>query len=113
MRLTLHFENDTENLTITIKSSGLTPMTRKALNDALGLMHDKIETIKPGLVIESTGLEKIALIKAIRTIYGLPLKEAKDLAETSVPIKLTYPPTMSLDDAARMLTDAGAKVAHT
>ena len=53
--------------------------------------------------------KKIATIKAIREITGLPLKEAKDLADSAPkPIK-DRAPKAEAEDIQKKLTEAGAK----
>jgi large subunit ribosomal protein L7/L12 len=63
------------------------------------------------VVLEAFGADKIKVIKVVREITGLGLKEAKDLVEGSPkPVK----ENVSKDDAAKfkkMLEDVGAKVA--
>ena len=63
------------------------------------------------VVLESFGADKIKVIKVVREITGLGLKEAKDLVEGAPkPVK----ENVSKDDAAKfkkMLEDVGAKVA--
>ena len=62
------------------------------------------------VIMTSFGENKVGVIKAIRTITGLGLKEAKDLVEgVPSPVK----EGVSKDDAAKIkkeLEDAGAKV---
>lgn len=62
------------------------------------------------VIMSSFGDNKVAVIKAVRAITGLGLKEAKDLVE-SVPAAVKE--AVSKDDAAKFkkeLEDAGAKV---
>jgi large subunit ribosomal protein L7/L12 len=63
------------------------------------------------VVLESFGADKIKVIKVVRELTGLGLKEAKDVVEGAPkPIK----ENVSKDDAAKFkkqLEDAGAKVA--
>jgi len=63
------------------------------------------------VVLESFGADKIKVIKVVREITGLGLKEAKDLVEGAPkPVK----ENVSKDDAAKFkkqLEDVGAKVA--
>jgi len=71
----------------------------------------KEEQTEFAVVLENFGAEKIKVIKVVREITGLGLKEAKDLVEAAPkPIK----EGVSKDDAAKfkkMLEDVGAKVA--
>jgi len=62
------------------------------------------------VVMTAFGENKVGVIKAIRTITGLGLKEAKDLVEG---VPSTVKEGISKDDAAKIkkeLEDAGAKV---
>jgi large subunit ribosomal protein L7/L12 len=71
----------------------------------------KEEQTEFAVVLESFGADKIKVIKVVREITGLGLKEAKDLVEGAPkPVK----EGVSKDDAAKfkkMLEDVGAKVA--
>ena len=63
------------------------------------------------VMLESFGADKIKVIKVVREITGLGLKEAKDLVEAS---PKAVKENVSKDDAAKfkkMLEDVGAKVA--
>jgi large subunit ribosomal protein L7/L12 len=70
----------------------------------------KEEQTEFAVVLENFGAEKIKVIKVVREITGLGLKEAKDLVEANPkPVK----EGVSKDDAAKfkkMLEDVGAKV---
>jgi len=62
------------------------------------------------VVLESFGADKIKVIKVVREITGLGLKEAKDAVEAA---PKAVKENVSKDDAAKfkkMLEDAGAKV---
>ena len=62
-------------------------------------------------MLENFGAEKIKVIKVVREITGLGLKEAKDLVEAA---PKAVKEGVSKDDAAKfkkMLEDVGAKVA--
>jgi len=62
------------------------------------------------VVLTSFGDKKVAVIKAVRTITGLGLKEAKDLVESApAPIKEGAPKTEA-DDLQKQLEEAGASV---
>jgi large subunit ribosomal protein L7/L12 len=61
------------------------------------------------VVLKSAGEKKVEVIKAVRAITGLGLKEAKDLTEAGGTVK----EAVSKDDAAKMKKDleaAGATV---
>ena len=62
------------------------------------------------VVLTSFGDKKVAVIKAVRTITGLGLKEAKDLVESApTPIKEGVPKAEA-DDLQKQLEEAGASV---
>jgi large subunit ribosomal protein L7/L12 len=62
------------------------------------------------VVLTSFGDKKVAVIKAVRTITGLGLKEAKDLVESApVPIK-EGAAKGEAEDAQKALEEAGATV---
>ena len=62
------------------------------------------------VVLTSFGDKKVAVIKAIRTITALGLKEAKDLVESApAPIKEAAPKAEA-DDLKKQLEEAGASV---
>ena len=62
------------------------------------------------VVLASFGDKKVAVIKAVRTITGLGLKEAKDLVESApAPIKEGVPKAEA-DDLKKQLEEAGASV---
>ena len=56
------------------------------------------------------GAQKVAVIKVVRAITGLGLKDAKDLVDGAPkPVKEGIPKAEA-DDIAKQLQDAGAKV---
>ena len=62
------------------------------------------------VILAEAGANKVNVIKAVRTITGLGLKEAKDLVESAPD---TVKEAVSKDDAAKFkkeLEEAGAKV---
>lgn len=62
------------------------------------------------VVLTSFGDKKVAVIKAVRTISGLGLKEAKDLVESApAPIKEAATKAEA-DDLKKQLEEAGASV---
>jgi len=62
------------------------------------------------VVLTSFGDKKVAVIKAVRTITSLGLKEAKDLVESApAPIKEGVPKAEA-DDLKKQLEEAGASV---
>jgi len=62
------------------------------------------------VVLTSFGDKKVAVIKAVRTITALGLKEAKDLVESApAPIKEGVPKAEA-DDLKKQLEEAGASI---
>jgi large subunit ribosomal protein L7/L12 len=58
----------------------------------------------------SDDTKKIAVLKVVRAITGLGLKEAKDLVEATPKDVLTGVPQAAADDAKKQLEEAGGKV---
>ena len=61
--------------------------------------------------LSTAGANKIAVIKAIREITGLGLKEAKDLVEGAPKVLKEGVSKADADDMKKKLEEAGAKVA--
>jgi large subunit ribosomal protein L7/L12 len=55
--------------------------------------------------------KKISVLKVVRAITGLGLKEAKDLVEATPKDVLTGVPKAAAEDAKKQLEEAGGKVA--
>ncbi len=62
------------------------------------------------VVLESAGSNKIAVIKAVREMTGLGLKEAKDLVESAPKAVKEALPKADAEAAQKKLEEAGAKV---
>ena len=67
----------------------------------------EFNVVLEGLADES---KKIAVLKVVRAITGLGLKEAKDLVESTPKDVLTGVPQAAADDAKKQLEEAGGKV---
>ncbi len=64
------------------------------------------------LVLENVPADKkIAILKVVRSVTGLGLKEAKDLVESAPKTIKTSVPKAEADDIKKQLEEAGAKVA--
>ena len=63
------------------------------------------------VVLEAAGSHKIAVIKAVRELTGLGLKEAKDLVDGAPKAVKEALPKADAEAAAKKLEAAGAKVA--
>jgi large subunit ribosomal protein L7/L12 len=59
----------------------------------------------------SDDTKKIAVLKVVRAITGLGLKEAKDLVESTPKDVLTGVPKAAAEDAKKQIEEAGGKVA--
>jgi large subunit ribosomal protein L7/L12 len=58
----------------------------------------------------SDDTKKIAVLKVVRAITGLGLKEAKDLVESTPKDVLTGVPQAAAEDAKKQIEEAGGKV---
>ena len=63
------------------------------------------------VILKSAGANKIGVIKVVRALTGLGLKEAKDLVEGAPKAVKEGLPKADAEAAAKKLTEAGAKVA--
>ncbi|WPB57291.1 50S ribosomal protein L7/L12 [Xylophilus sp. GOD-11R] len=61
------------------------------------------------LVLTDAGAQKVSVIKAVREITGLGLKEAKDLVDGAPKTVKEAMPKADADAALKKLVDAGAK----
>lgn len=61
------------------------------------------------VVLAEAGSNKVAVIKAVREITGLGLKEAKDLVDGAPKIVKEAAPKADAEAAVKKLTEAGAK----
>ncbi len=68
----------------------------------------EFNVVLEALVDES---KKIAVLKVVRAITGLGLKEAKDLVESTPKDVLTGVPKAAAEDAKKQIEEAGGKVA--
>lgn len=62
------------------------------------------------VVLTSAGDQKVGVIKVVRAITGLGLKEAKDLVDGAPKTVKEGVSQAEADDIAKQLTEAGAKV---
>jgi large subunit ribosomal protein L7/L12 len=61
------------------------------------------------LVLTETGVNKVSVIKAVREITGLGLKEAKDLVDGAPKVVKEGMPKTDAEGAKKKLEEAGAK----
>lgn len=62
------------------------------------------------VVLESAGAEKIKVIKVVREITGLGLKEAKDLVDNAPKALKEAAPTAEAEEIKKKLEEVGATV---
>ena len=62
------------------------------------------------VILKGPGASKIAVIKAVRELTGLGLKEAKDLVDSAPKAVKENVSKEEADSVAKKLTDAGAEV---
>ena len=78
-----------------------------AAADAGAAVEEKTEF---NVMLTSFGEKKVAVIKAVRTITGLGLKEAKDLVESAPAAVKEGASKAEADDIQKQLEEAGASV---
>jgi large subunit ribosomal protein L7/L12 len=78
-----------------------------AVADAGATAEEKTEF---NVMLTSFGDKKVAVIKAVRTITGLGLKEAKDLVESAPAAIKEGASKAEADDIQKQLEEAGASV---
>ena len=78
-----------------------------AAADAGAAVEEKTEF---NVMLTSFGEKKVAVIKAVRTITGLGLKEAKDLVESAPAAVKEGASKAEADDIQKQLEEAGAAV---
>ncbi len=62
------------------------------------------------VILKSAGANKLAVVKLVKDLSGLGLKEAKDLVDTAPkPVKTAVPKTEA-ESLAKQLVEAGAEV---
>lgn len=62
------------------------------------------------VILASAGANKVSVIKVVRAITGLGLKEAKDMVDGAPKTVKEACPKAEADDIAKQLTEAGATV---
>jgi large subunit ribosomal protein L7/L12 len=75
--------------------------------------EEAVEQTEFNVVLEglTDDTKKIAVLKVVRAITGLGLKEAKDLVESTPKDVLSGVPKPAAEDAKKQLEEAGGKVA--
>ena len=82
-------------------------VSNTAVPEAEAEVKTEFNVVLEGL---SDDTKKIAVLKVVRAITGLGLKEAKDLVEATPKDVLTGVPQAAADDAKKQLEEAGGKV---
>ncbi|WP_373541341.1 50S ribosomal protein L7/L12 [Chamaesiphon sp.] len=74
--------------------------------------EEAVEQTEFSVVLEglSDDTKKIAVLKVVRAITGLGLKEAKDLVESTPKDVLSGVPKAAAEDAKKQIEEAGGKV---
>ena len=90
--------------------SASAPMAVAAAGPAAGAEEAKEEKTEFDVVIKDLGPKKIQVIKAIRQITPLGLRDAKELAETPDAKVLEATTKESAEDAKAKLEEAGATI---
>jgi len=62
------------------------------------------------VILKSAGANKIGVIKVVRALTGLGLKEAKDMVDGAPQPVKTAVPKEEAEDAKKQLVEAGAEV---
>jgi large subunit ribosomal protein L7/L12 len=85
-------------------------MAAPAAGGAAGGAAAAEETTDFNLVLADAGANKVGVIKAVREITGLGLKEAKDLVDGAPKVVKEGMPKADAEAAKKKLEEAGAKV---
>ena len=89
---------------------GVTAATAFAANPAASAAAPAEEKTDFTIFLASIGNKKISVIKEVRAITGLGLKEAKDLVEAAPKEGKKNVPKKDAEDAKKKLEAAGAKI---
>ena len=84
-------------------------MAAPAAGGAAGGAAAAEEKTEFNLVLLEAGANKVGVIKAVREITGLGLKEAKDMVDGAPKVLKEAMPKADAEAAAKKLTEAGAK----
>ena len=84
-------------------------MAAPAAGGAAGGAAAAEEKTEFNVVLTGAGANKVGVIKAVREITGLGLKEAKDMVDGAPKVLKEAMPKADAEAAAKKLTEAGAK----
>ncbi|MCB9831869.1 MAG: 50S ribosomal protein L7/L12 [Planctomycetes bacterium] len=94
----------------TFKVEAAAPMMMAAMPGAGGAAQEAEEQTEFAVILKAAGGNKIAVIKVVRALTGLGLKEAKDLVDGAPkPLKEGVSKDEA-EDIKKQLTEAGAEV---
>ena len=94
-----------------VKAASGPPVMMAALPAAEGAQAAAEEATDFQVILEESPADKkIAVIKVIREVTGLPLKEAKEVVEGAPRIVKETAPKAEAEEIKKKLTDAGARV---
>ena len=82
----------------------------KAFEEKFGVSAAAEEKTEFDVVLTAAGDQKVGVIKVVRAITGLGLKEAKDMVDGAPKTVKEAVSKAEADDIAKQLTEAGAKV---
>ena len=82
----------------------------KAFEEKFGVSAAAEEKTEFDVVLTAAGDQKVGVIKVVRAITGLGLKEAKDMVDGAPKTVKEGVSKAEADDIAKQLTEAGAKV---
>ena len=89
---------------------GVTAAAAVAAGPAAGAAAAAEEQTEFTIVLAEAGDKKVNVIKAVRELTGLGLKEAKDLVDTAPQVVAEGLTKEAAEDAKKKLEEAGAKV---
>ena len=82
----------------------------KAFEEKFGVSAAAEEQTEFDVILTAAGDQKVGVIKVVRAITGLGLKEAKDMVDGAPKAVKEAVSKAEADDIAKQLTEAGAKV---
>ena len=88
---------------------GIEPAAGAVMMSAGAAAPAVVEKTEFNVVLKAVGASKITVIKAVRELTGLGLKEAKDLVDGAPKAVKEAIPKADADAALKKLVDAGAK----
>jgi large subunit ribosomal protein L7/L12 len=90
--------------------SAAAPVAVAAVAGPAGAAEVAEEQTEFDVILKSAGANKIAVIKVVRALTGLGLKEAKDVVDGAPQPVKTAVPKEEAEEAKKQLVEAGAEV---